>query len=334
MKLLFLLKKNYNYGNYQTYKAGLFNSCTLLKQMLEDKLDIDVSVDVAVDGNDVNRQLVAYKPDICILEAIWVQPNKLKELVKLHPNIAFIVRVHSKTPFLATEGMAIKWLKEYVDIEHTHIAFNNKQTHTEYVMCGLTNYYLPNLYPIENRNCQLRDVNRDEIIHIGCLGALRPMKNQLLQAVAAIRWGYKHGRVVMFHINAERKEQGGEGVLKNLQALFVGTKHMLIEHPWMSHKGFLKLIGRMDLGMQVSMTESFNIVTADFVGEGVPIIVSEDIEWMPAFTKTDDKSSEAIADKIEDALSWPNVFTHTSLYSLNKYNKHSLKEWKKFLNLK
>jgi len=50
---------------------------------------------------------------------------------------------------------------------------------------------------------------------------------------------------------------------------------------------------------------------------------------MPAFTMVSDKNSEAIAEKIEDAgLAWC-IYTWR-LYSLNKYNKHSLKEWKSF----
>ena len=37
----------------------------------------------------------------------------------------------------------------------------------------------------------------------------------------------------------------------------------------------------MHLGMQVSFSESFNIVTADLVTVGVPTIVSPAIYWMP-----------------------------------------------------
>jgi hypothetical protein len=51
----------------------------------------------------------------------------------------------------------------------------------------------------------------------------------------------------------------------------------------------------MDIGMQVSLSESFNIVSADFVSMGVPIVVSNDIEWISGDLKIDPTShTEAV----------------------------------------
>jgi hypothetical protein len=43
-----------------------------------------------------------------------------------------------------------------------------------------------------------------------------------------------------------------------------------------------QLVGTMHLLLQPSFTESFNVVTADGVHQGVPSVVSDAIDWAPA----------------------------------------------------
>jgi len=118
-------------------------------------------------------------------------------------------------------------------------------------------------------------------ISIGCFGALRPLKNHLQQAIWAMMFADKIGKHLEFHINrSEFEKDESSPVLKNLHSLFSSTPHTLVEHPWVEHDEFLKLVKTMDLGLQMSFTETFNIVTADFVYCGVPIVVSDEIDWM------------------------------------------------------
>jgi len=46
----------------------------------------------------------------------------------------------------------------------------------------------------------------------------------------------------------------------------------------MDHSDFISIVKSMDIGMQVSLSESFNIVAADFVSNGIPLVGSPDIE--------------------------------------------------------
>ena len=57
-------------------------------------------------------------------------------------------------------------------------------------------------------------------IDIGAYGAIRPLKNQLLQALAAIKFAESIGKTLRFHINITRIENNGDPVLKNLRNLF------------------------------------------------------------------------------------------------------------------
>jgi hypothetical protein len=69
----------------------------------------------------------------------------------------------------------------------------------------------------------------------------------------------------------------------------------LVERPWEDWATFRQTVSGMDLCLQVSMTETFNITTADAVAEGVPCVVSPCIEWAPDYWKAD-------TDRLEDVV--------------------------------
>lgn len=345
-KVLILVKKGSEYTSplpNSTMKAGLLNSANFLKETLINKLDIPAELEICIDGNSIDRFLHIHKPTHCIIEAIWATPAKLQELTNLHPDVLFIVRVHSKIPFLANEGVAIEWIKAYTEIDgHVRVAFNNQQTSRDFEAIEIKNDYLPNLYKVESDGnvgflqsilkllkSAFEGQSRKDI-HIGCFGAIRPLKNQLLQAVIALQYADKNRLKLTYHINGTRVEQRGETVLKNIRALFVNTEHTLVEHPWMPHDEFLKVVEAMDLGLQLSYTESFNIVTADFVASKVPIVVGKDIEWMNKICKCDPNNTDQIIEKMEYVMSRRHAIKQLNLRSLLDYNEEALETWRSF----
>lgn len=348
MKALFLLKKNSAYGSYVGTRSGLYNSANILATELSKYLHIKTKVEICVDGNSIDREIHQYRPDLCIVEAIWVTPAKFKELIRLHPRVKFIVRIHSELSFLANEGVAFDYINEYSDLGIT-VGVNSLETLKELKTLYPKIAYLPNVYEhisllkddfskIAKKIVQYStDINGWRKltwgkINIGCFGAIRPMKNHLFQAVAAIRYADKANVILHFHVNAGRTEQNGEAVLKNLRAIFEHTKHKLIEHPWMKRDEFLKVVASMDLGLQVSFTESFNIVTADFVKQGVPIIVSDAVRWCPQIAKVSTIDSDDLVGKIGQALKYRKLFKSSEKLALWFYNYNALNAWSKFLN--
>jgi len=339
-KILFLLKKssNYHVDNYDTgkLKSGLYNSARLVAEALSEFKGIETKLELCIDGNDVDNKLFKYKPNICIIEAIWITPTKLKELQKLHPNIDFVVRIHSKIPFLAMEGVAIDWIKQYMLIKNVKVAFNNKKTHSDLNFIELQNTYLPNIYEKINKSKKCifkKTTNRNKtksVYDISCFGAIRPLKNQLNQAVAAIKFGDMNNSVVNFYVNSSRLEQSGENVLKNLRALFADTNHNLIEVEWLCRKDFLELLSKMDVSMQVSLTETFNIVAADSVLVKVPVVISKEIDWLSTGI-ADPNDVCSMVKQIYYVLNHKNNIICENNNSLAKYNKKAIFEWKKFI---
>lgn len=340
-KLLFLLKQNQTSGGsyYVTSRSGLLNSARFVVRALKKFLGIHSEIRIVVDGNSIDKEVHNLKPDVIVLEAIWVTPDKINELTKLYPKKHWIIRIHSQTPFLANEGNAVAWLKEFSKIAdkngNLQIAFNARETYEEFKRIGIHHaVYLPNFYspdPYEKSDPVDHPAFHDPCgVNIASFGALRPMKNQLIQAVAAIEYAEKKHKKLYFHVNSTRAEQQGESVLKNLEGLFSDSRHELVKWDWYDHGTFLNLIRKMDLCMQVSLSESFNIVCADSVFANVPIVVSDAIEWMPFFTKAPTDSAGGIVKKIENAIRFRFLFTTLSHLNLDNYNLRSLFVWKKY----
>jgi len=347
-KILILLKKHNESAGAFTSKAGLSNSASFLKRILEKNINVICELKLCIDANCINKEIHDFRPDICILEAIWVPPYKLKELTTLWPKVSFVVRVHSKIPFLANEGIAIDWIKEYSQIENVIVSFNNEDTNKDFNSIGINSVYLPNLYPLirhfsyteylfkslKEKLFNLFGYGKNKtIINIGCFGAIRPLKNQMTQAIAAIAYADKNDKILHFHINGTRIEQRGETVIKNIRELFKNTRHKLIEHKWMEHHDFLKVIKTMDVGLQVSYTESFNIVTADFVHSEKPIIVGYDTDWMYNGSKVDANDIPMMISKIEEVTKNQSKFIMKNYFSFEKYYFESLRVWRKFLDI-
>ena len=290
--------QNYSWGGGKS--SGLHNSVKFMVDMLvasgvEAKL-----VDVA-DNNAIDREVALYKPTHVIIEALWVVPEKFTILSKLHPKVKWFIRLHSEIPFISNEGMAFDWLKDYVNYPNVYIAANSKRIAKDLKdVLGKDVAYLPNYYPVENfADNTYFEILEDDSIHIGCFGAIRPLKNQLIQAVAAIRFANILEKNLYFHINGNRVEGKGDPVLRNIQALFDSQPdHNLVAHDWMPHGKFLDVLGDMDLTMQVSFTETYNIVAADAVSMNVPTVTSKEITFINREFHADPTSTDDIVNAL------------------------------------
>lgn len=291
---------------------------------------VNVKLVSVVDNNDIDREVHQFKPDIVIIEAFWVVPEKFDVLQKLHPKVKWIIRGHSDLPFFANEGVAVEWTKGYVTRKNVFVAFNSTRITSDFQkLFGDKIVFLPNFYPL--RPFRNRRPN-DGVLRIGCFGALRPMKNQLLQAVAAVRFADKIGEPLEFHINSTRCEHKGENVLKNLRALFAGTRHKLVEHGWLGHEEFLKLIGTMDYVLAVSFSETFCITAADAVATHTPLICSAEIPWATKISIVPPDSSDAIVEKLlEFSHGWKFLARFINRIKLFNYSVRSVNIWLEFL---
>lgn len=310
-RVLFLLKFRDEYGPCTyTYghglSSGLYNSATFVYNMLKDA-GIETKLVQVVDNNAIDREVHAFLPTLVVIEALWVVPEKFPVLIALHPNVSWVVRCHSEIPFLANESVGLSWFIRYLQYPNVSIAGNSETSVADLRGIIASAYpdwtedqvnarviYLPNYYPIDDVDVDLRSKKIDEFLDVACFGSIRPMKNQLIQAVASIEVARQMGKTLRFPINGTRVEHGGDSALKNLQSVLTLTGNQLVQHPWSNHDDFVDLLSTMDIGMQVSFSETFNIVAADMVAAGLPIVVSPEIAWSSKWSQADPTDAKDI----------------------------------------
>jgi hypothetical protein len=340
-KTLFILKLREDYNDCASYyqrgvATGMLNSATFVSDMLV-AAGIESKVVVVQDNNSIDKEVYNYKPTHVFIEGYWVLPEKFDILKKLHPKVNWVVRCHSELPFLAQEGIAIDWTFEYWN-RNIAVSGNSPRINSELQLLasqyGITDLdtlvpYLPNYYPISDGKAD--PTLSEDTIDIGCFGAIRPLKNQLSQAIAAISFAEKIDAKLNFHINLGRNELLGANVLKNLRALFKNLdQHLLIEHDWCDHEKFLEIIGAMDVNMQVSFTETFNIVSADSIDAGVPVVGSREIPWLQG-PFADPTSVDSMVEALFEAFTHPGRYVNRARKSLKEYSKHTKLVWLTFL---
>lgn len=343
MRFLFILKRRPDFNpekhTAKGLSTGLFNSATFMEEMLQTN-GIEAGLEVARDNNDIDRMVHQYKPSHVILEALWVVPTKFAVLTKLHPKVKWIVRLHSELPFIASEGMAMDWLGEYLAYSQISIGVNAPRMLSEvrsYLRIkGLKDlenrvFYLPNYYPLDVKSKKF-EKNKDTI-DISCFGAIRPLKNHLSQAVAALIFADKIGKKLRFHINSGRIEMKGDPIHNNLRGMFQQlheTGHEMVAHEWCPRDDFLKICAAMDIGMQCNFSETFNIVGADLITQGVPLLTSKEIPWAAAEWNGDPTDTSGMVNLLEKIYDDSGRNVLINQFYLKEYSVKSEKTWMEY----
>ncbi len=362
--VLFLLnKRGYDYGDYGceygcggcgacancigkspkpgempwSRNSGLFNSAAFVVDMLNASGVPARLVQVGGD-KDIFNAIAMTEPSDVVFEAFFAAPETIDKITRKYPNIRCFVRNHSEILFLSWDSNAMTWIAGYLNNPNMHLSSNTARSVGDFrhVVKAYHPHWdddtvnhqvelLPNYHPVDA--ALPRVPSPFGILNVGCLGALRQQKNHLLQAICALDVARQMRRRLRFHINGTRVEHQSGGTLKNLRALFRNSPNAeLVEHDWLSRPQFLDLVRRMDIGMQVSVSESFNIVTADFVQENRPVVGSREIPFIDKRIQADPSSGADIIKKMHLALRSSSIVDHNRRGLLN-YNNMSRAAW-------
>jgi hypothetical protein len=343
-KVLFILKRREDFNSAihtaEGLSTGLYNSASFMRDMLNDN-GVESKMVVVIDNNDIDREVTKYRPTHVIIEALWVVPTKFEVLLRLHPTVKWIIRLHSEMPFMAGEGIAMNWIGDYCSFKNVIIGVNAPRMMNEVNFFlqhkfGWTDavsaekvIYMPNFYPQLYKPAKTINYESD-VVNIGCFGAVRPLKNHLVQAVAALKFAKKHHKKLRFHINAGRIEMKGDSVVHNLTALFshlTDLGHELINNQWTPREQFLELCATMDIGMQCNFSETFNIVGCDLISQGVPLLGSSEIPWLSSDAWCDPTESDMIANKLSAIYDNPSDNVNKNQALLTKYTNNTVSVW-------
>lgn len=273
-----------------------------------------------------------------VISAPWLPTMALAHLIREFHNVEFAVVSHSNIGFLQADPGAIRLLREDSELERAnpnfHIAANTHKLVTWWeATYGTDMLHLPNMYPLPKRIPQKRW--ECGTLRIGCFCAVRPYKNVLTAAAAALEIGVRL-RVshLEFWFSGGRAEGGGGTIVQSIKEMYNGVpRAKYVENNWESWPNFVKTVGSMDLLLQPSYTESFNVVVSDGISQGIPTVTSEAVDWVPSRWKADSDAASDIADVGIRLLHDPSA-ARAGEEALIRHNENGLREWERFLKLR
>ena len=269
-----------------------------------------------------------------IISAPWIQTNDLALLCAEFKDTQFAVTCHSNLGFLQADPSAMRLVREGLDLRRTTWNFRmaaNCDRLSNWVtrVYGTQCTHLPNLYFLEGEPPQ-RERYSGGTLRIGAFGATRALKNLLTAAGAALDIANAKRANLEFWISSGRNEGAG-AVLDAVRQMLNGLHHVkLVENSWQTWPQFRQTVRHMHLLLQPSYTESFNVVTADGVAEGVPSVVSEAIEWAPDNWKAPVDDAHAMA-RVGLRLLGSRWAARRGMSALKRHNRMALDRWREFL---
>ena len=273
----------------------------------------------------VSYELIFYKNDeefvekvkTCRYECINIQglqfkDETLKKIVDLKENIT--VSIHSTICNLQVEEQSFMRLlnlaRMYPQLKFTCPSYIETKG---LATCMHADYrFLPNTfsYPVSEQtisnNCKKKlDENRPLRISLVC--AYRPMKNMLTQ-VAALMMLAKEKDVELHLLDTNQKSP----IYHDILEMTKGSELKVVMHKALENKKCFELEGTFDLGLQVSLTETFSYVAFEHMIQGVPVIASNSVPFASEIADYSDVLD--IKRKIEKVLS--NTETY-QMYCMN-----------------
>ena len=330
---------------FKDFAAWVRSSCvglnvagfTTAKYLRHHGVDVSVfpvrhNVDV-VNAIDKYNETHKHRLTHVVISAPWISLHDMRNLICHFPEIQFVVLSHSNVGFLQADPHGVDLYRHYAKLAETHKNLRvggNCRRFTDWFEAAYKHrcVCLPNIYPTERVRSKVWDGK--STIKIGAFGAIRPEKNFMTAAAGALAIHSALGVPMELHMST-----GGDGCKSTtLPAIKEMTENIpgftLIRHDWDNWDKFIQLIAKMDLLIQVSYTESFNMVTADGVSVGVPTVVSPVIFWAPKSWMADSD------DSLDVAATGIKLLTSDQKYlgadALRENNEKSLKYWLDFLS--
>ena len=272
-----------------------------------------------------------------VIAAAWLPELPLGHLVCKFPKIEFAVNIHSNVGFLQADARGVELLGKYIHLQKELLNFRVSGNSRQFVDWLSEAYrteaqFLPNLYALDSSVPTARPLYNGGVLKIGAFGAARPLKNFMTAAGAAIVIAKQLHVPVEFWMNGGRREDAG--CIEHAIETLCRTSHSVTLKilNWQAWPDFLDLIETLHLMIQMSYTESFNLVTADGISCGVPSVVSKAINWVPErwIAHSDDALDVA---RVGRSLIYDPYAIQDGVKMLEGYNSNGVNAWEDFLEL-
>lgn len=274
-----------------------------------------------------------------VISAPWVESRAYRHLCERYPHVVFTVLVHSNVGFLQADPRGVKLIREAAEMQRYFPNFKLAGNCIEFCNWIRQSYsqscwLLPNLYNLgDNPSVPVKPLwQKGEVLRIGSFGAVRPLKNTMTAAGAALQLSTEFNTPVEFWISANRVEGGADCVINAIHEMLHNTNVTIVPSPWQPWTEFRETMKKMHLHMQPSYTESFNITVADAISVGVPSVVSPAIAWTPKYWQADPDDVGDIVRVGKKLLTDSSVIID-GFNALKRYIEFGVDDWQRFLGV-
>lgn len=273
-----------------------------------------------------------------VVSAPWIGSREFHTMISRNPQINFACISHSNVAFLHADANGVALLRAYLHLQqewHNFTVGANSRKFCDWAhrTYGYRLTLLPNLYNLrqtDGRNLRSRPSYSDgAVLRIGNFGAMRILKNNMTAAAAALEIHARLGGDTEFWLSLGRA-RGAHGVINAIDQMAKGVRGFTVKYDtWETWPEFTATVRHMNILLQPSFTESFNMVSADGVSQGVPSVVSDAIEWAPDNWKACPDDALDIANKAVSLLYDPAAASE-GWQALEQHNQTGLRSWLKW----
>jgi hypothetical protein len=146
------------------------------------------------------------------IAAPWLKTEELELLASEFPETVFAVSCHSNWPFLQADPDAVARMREIVLLQQSttnvYLAANSaKLSESASEIWRANVLFLPNLYDVSESPLLCRRPWREgDPLNIGLMGAIRPLKNPLAGAAAAVELAVRLRVPTKLYLSASRDD--------------------------------------------------------------------------------------------------------------------------------
>lgn len=270
------------------FESGVTVSVKHLCKSL-DTTDISYEIVEYCDDEDLYKKALNCKSRCINLQVPSFGDETLKKILKVKDNV--VISIHSTLCNLQVEEGSLIRLLNLGNSEYKNLRFTcpskcecdglNAVMKREYL-------YLPNTfsYPCSDEEVSelikgKTDFNRKLNISLVC--AYRPLKNMITQTAAVIMLAKDYPlRLHLFDSNFQSP------VYNAILEMAHHNNLEIVMHPQMSNFDCFKQTSQFDLGLQVSLSETFSYVAFEHMIQGIPVVGSDSVTFSSEIVKYSD----------------------------------------------